>query len=170
MRGRLRSLRPSVLMNADLKEELKQLGAEVRPGSELPGEVREMVERYAPGLPRPGRVGTDFGRLSDEQYFRYEDENLKLEVPVPTLEVFESVMRELEGLGEAADAYGYVSALARAFWLLYRGAGEEGCRPRGALLRLGGGRRRRRRAVWRAAERRDEMERGRVLRDVGGVV
>jgi hypothetical protein len=36
-------------MSEELKEELKRLGADVRPGSELPGEVREMIEAYAPG-------------------------------------------------------------------------------------------------------------------------
>lgn len=51
----------------------------------------------------------------------YEDENLRLEVPVPTLEVFVAFVRELDKLGaEDADAEKYVTILARAFWLLHQ--------------------------------------------------
>ena len=99
---------------------------EVRPESELPAEVREMITRYAPGMPGSGRVGVELTRLADEQVYVYEDERLRLTMPVPTLEVFEGVVRELERLGEAADADAYVSALARAFGLLYRGAEGKG--------------------------------------------
>lgn len=51
----------------------------------------------------------------------YEDENLRLEIPVPPLEVFVAFVRELDKLGaEDADAEKYVTILARAFWLLHQ--------------------------------------------------
>jgi hypothetical protein len=76
-------------MSGDIKEELRRLGAEVKPGSEMPTEVREMIERYAPGMPGRGRVGVELKRLADEQVYVYEDERLRLTIPVPSLEVFE---------------------------------------------------------------------------------
>jgi hypothetical protein len=113
-------------MDEGLKEELRRLGAEVRPESELPAEARELITRYAPGVPARGRVGVEFGRLADEQVYVYEDERLCLTVPVPTLEVFEGLVRELERLSDAADVDAYVSALARAFGLLFRGTEGNG--------------------------------------------
>jgi hypothetical protein len=51
----------------------------------------------------------------------YEDENLKLEIPVPPLDVFAAFVRELDTLStEDADAEKYLTTLARAFWLLHR--------------------------------------------------
>jgi hypothetical protein len=51
----------------------------------------------------------------------YEDENLRLEIPVPPLEVFLSFVRELDKLGaEDADVEKYLTTLARAFWLLHQ--------------------------------------------------
>ncbi len=108
-------------MAEELKEELRRLGAEVRPSSELPAEAREMITRYAPGMPGRGRVGVELKRLADEQVYCYEDERLRLTIPVPSLEVFEAVVRELERLGpEVADIHEYVTILARAFWLLHQ--------------------------------------------------
>ena len=53
--------------------------------------------------------------------YTYEDENLRLEIPVPALEVFLAFVRELDKLGaEDADAETYVTTLARAFWLLHQ--------------------------------------------------
>lgn len=68
-----------------------------------------------------------------KRVYVYEDENLKLEVPVPPLDVFLAFVRELDKLGpEAADAEGYVTILARAFWLLHQRPKETGFlwRPR----------------------------------------
>jgi len=113
-------------MNEELKDELRKLGADVRPESELPAQMREMISRYAPGMPGSGRVGVELKRLADEQVYVYEDDWLTLTIPVPSLEVFEAVVRELERLGEAADVDAYVSVLARAFWLLHRGAEGNG--------------------------------------------
>lgn len=113
-------------MNEELKDELRKRGADVRPESELPAEVREMITRYAPGMPGRGRVGVEVTRLADEQSYVYEDDRLRLTIPVPSLEVFEAVVRELERLGKAADVDTYVSTLARAFWLLHRGAEGNG--------------------------------------------
>jgi hypothetical protein len=108
-------------MAEELKEELRRLGAEVRPSSELPAEAREMITRYAPGMPRPGRVGVELKRLAAEQVYVYEDERLRLTIPVPSVEVFEAVVRELERLGpDVADIHEYVTILARAFWLLHQ--------------------------------------------------
>jgi hypothetical protein len=57
----------------------------------------------------------------------YEDENLRLEIPVPPLEVFLAFVRELDKLGaEDADAEKYVTILARAFWLLHQRPRERG--------------------------------------------
>jgi len=134
-------------MSEELKEELRRLGAEVRPSSELPPEVREMITRYAPGMPGRGRVGVELKRLAEEQVYLYEDERLRLTIPVPSLEVFEAVVRELERLGpDVADLHEYVTILARAFWLLHQNPGRRGlCRRRrglrepsddGALARL----------------------------------
>jgi len=107
-------------MSEELKEELKRLGADVRPESELPAEVRDMITRYAPGMPGSDRVGVELKRLADEQVYLYEDERLRLTIPVPSLEVFEAVVRELERLGpELTDIHEYVTILARAFWLLH---------------------------------------------------
>jgi hypothetical protein len=123
-------------MSEELKEELRRLGAEVRPESELPAEVREMITRYAPGMPGRGRVGVELKRLADEQLYVYEDERLRLTVPVPSLEVFEAVVRELERLGpEVADIHEYVTILARAFWLLHQRPGRRGLFRRRRLLR-----------------------------------
>jgi hypothetical protein len=108
-------------MSEELKEELKRLGADVRAESELPGDVREMITRYAPGMPGSGRVGVELKRLADEQVYVYDDERLRLTVPVPSLEVFEAVVRELERLGpELTDIHEYATILARAFWLLHQ--------------------------------------------------
>ena len=108
-------------MSEELKEELRRLGADVRPGSEMPAEVREMITRYAPGMPGSGRVGVELKRLADEQLYVYEDERLRLTIPVPSLEVFEAVVRELERLGpDLTDIHEYVTILARAFWLLHQ--------------------------------------------------
>jgi len=57
----------------------------------------------------------------------YEDENLRLEIPVPPLDVFLAFVRELDKLGaEGANAEGYVTTLARAFWLLHQKPRERG--------------------------------------------
>lgn len=51
----------------------------------------------------------------------YEDENLRLEVPVPPLDVFLAFVRELDKLGaEDADAESNVTVLGRAFWVLHQ--------------------------------------------------
>jgi hypothetical protein len=114
-------------MSEELKEELRRLGADVRAESELPAEAREMITRYAPGMPGSGRVGVELKRLADEQLYVYEDERLRLTIPVPSLEVFEAVVRELERLGpELTDVHEYVTILARAFWLLHRRPGRRG--------------------------------------------
>ena len=115
-------------MSAELKEELRRLGADVRPESELPAEMREMITRYAPGMPGSARgVGVELKRLADEQVYLYEDERLRLTIPVPSLEVFEAVVRELERLGpELTDIHEYVTILARAFWLLHQRPGRRG--------------------------------------------
>ena len=108
-------------MNEELKDELRKLGADVRSEGELPAEAREMITRYASGVPGRGRVGVEPRRLADEQVYVYEDERLRLTIPVPTLEVFEAVVRELERLGpDLQDVQEYVTVLARAFWLLQR--------------------------------------------------
>ena len=124
-------------MSEELKEELTRLGADVRPSSELPAEAQEMITRYAPGMPGSGRVGVELKRLADEQLYVYEDERLRLTIPVPSLEVFEAVVRELERLGpDVTDIHEYVTILARAFWLLHQRPGR-----RGGLRRIFGRRR-----------------------------
>ncbi len=123
-------------MGEELKEELTRLGADVRPESELPAEAREMITRYAPGMPGSGRVGVELKRLADEQVYVYEDERLRLTIPVPSLEVFEAVVRELERLGpELTDIHEYVTILARAFWLLHRRPERRGLFRRRRVLR-----------------------------------
>ena len=53
--------------------------------------------------------------------YTYEDENLRLEIPIPPLDVFLAVVRELDKLGaEYADIERYGTTLARAFWLLHQ--------------------------------------------------
>ncbi len=114
-------------MSEELKEELRLLGADVRPSSDLPSEAQEMITRYAPGMPGSGRVGVELKRLAAEQGYVYEDERLRLTIPVPSLEVFEAVVRELERLGpDLTDIHEYVTILARAFWLLHRRPGRRG--------------------------------------------
>ena len=116
-------------MSGELKEELKRLGADVRPSSELPPEVRDMITRYAPGMPGRGRVGVELKRLADEQVYVYEDERLRLTIPVPSLEVFEAVVRELERLGpDLTDIHEYVTVIGRAFWLLHHKPERHGLR------------------------------------------
>jgi hypothetical protein len=125
-------------MSEELKEELRRLGADVRPSSELPTEVQEMITRYAPGMPGSGRVGVELKRLADEQVYVYEDERLRLTIPVPSLEVFEAVVRELERLGpELTDIHEYVTVIGRAFWLLHHKPERRGFLPgfRRRLLR-----------------------------------
>ena len=108
-------------MSPDIKEELKRLGAEVKPESELPGEVREMIEAYAPGLPRAGQVRLELKRLARDQVYIYEDPYLKLLIPVPPLDIFEAVVAELKKLGPGIkDEWEYITILARAFWLLHQ--------------------------------------------------
>ncbi|MGD8719489.1 MAG: hypothetical protein PVH29_11805 [Candidatus Zixiibacteriota bacterium] len=108
-------------MSGELKEELRRLGADVRPGSEMPNDVREMIEAYAPGLPRAGQVGVELKRLARDQVYTYEDPYLKLLIPVPPLDIFEAVVRELERLGpDLTDIHEYVTVIGRAFWLLHR--------------------------------------------------
>ncbi|MEE9455757.1 MAG: hypothetical protein V3W11_01235 [bacterium] len=123
-------------MGEELKEELRRLGADVRPSSDLPSEAQEMITRYAPGMPGSGRVGVELKRLADEQLYVYEDERLRLTIPVPSLEVFEAVVRELERLGpDLTDIHEYVTILARAFWLLHRRPGRRGLFRRRHTLR-----------------------------------
>lgn len=51
----------------------------------------------------------------------YEDENLRLEIPVPPLDVFLAFIRELDQLGaEDVDAEKSFAILARAFWVLHQ--------------------------------------------------
>jgi len=108
-------------MSEELKEELRRLGADVRPGSEMPNEVREMIEAYAPGLPRAGQVRLELKRLAREQVYIYEDPYLKLLIPVPPLDIFEAVVAELKKLGPGIkDEREYITILARAFWLLHQ--------------------------------------------------
>lgn len=115
-------------MSEELKEELRRLGAEVRPGSEIPSDVREMIEAYAPGLPRAGDVRVELKRLAREQVYIYEDPYLKLLIPVPPLDIFEAFVAELKKLGpEVKDEREYITILARAFWLLHQ-------RPKGRRL------------------------------------
>ena len=110
-----------VLMSADIKEELKGLGAEVKPGSEMPSDVREMIEAYAPGLPRAGQVRLELKSLARDQVYTYEDPYLKLLIPVPPLDIFEAVVAELKKLGPGIkDEREYITILARAFWLLHQ--------------------------------------------------
>jgi hypothetical protein len=114
-------------METNLKEELRQLGAQVRPGSELPPEVREMIEAYAPGLPRAGQVGVEVSRLARDQVYTYEDRYLKLLIPVPPLDIFEAFVSELKKLGPGVKDEGeYITILARAFWLLHQKPRERG--------------------------------------------
>jgi hypothetical protein len=123
-------------MSEELKEELRRMGADVRPSSELPAEAQEMITRYAPGMPGSGRVGVELKRLADEQLYVYEDERLRLTIPVPSLEVFEAVVRELERLGpDLTDLHEYVTVLARAFWLLHRKPERRGLFRRRRVLR-----------------------------------
>ncbi|MGD8719472.1 MAG: hypothetical protein PVH29_11720 [Candidatus Zixiibacteriota bacterium] len=115
-----------------MKNELRKMGLDVRSERDLPPHVREMIARYAAGMPGRGRVGVEAGRLADEQVFVYEDERLRLTMPVPTLEAFEAAARELERLGpDLKDVQEYVTVLARAFWFLCR-------RPVGRGLLRGG--------------------------------
>jgi hypothetical protein len=108
-------------MNEELREELRKLGVDVRSERDLPPHVREMIARYASGMPGRGRIGVEFGRLADEQVFVYEDERLRLTVPVPSLEVFQALVRELERLGPDLKVIPeYVTVRARAFWFLCR--------------------------------------------------
>ncbi|MGD8717916.1 MAG: hypothetical protein PVH29_03740 [Candidatus Zixiibacteriota bacterium] len=108
-------------MSGDIKEELKRLGVDVRPGSEMPSDVREMIEAYAPGLPRAGQVGVELTRLARDQVYTYEDRHLKLLIPVPPLDIFEAFISELKKLGPGVKDEGeYITILARAFWLLHQ--------------------------------------------------
>jgi hypothetical protein len=108
-------------MSEELKEELRRLGADVRPGSEMPGEVREMIEAYAPGMPRAGQVRVELKRLARDQVYTYEAPRLKLMIPVPPLDIFEAVVAELKKLGPGIkDEWDYITILARAFWLLHQ--------------------------------------------------
>jgi hypothetical protein len=110
-----------VLMSADIKEELRRLGADVKPGSEMPNDVREMIEAYAPGLPRAAQVGVELTRLARDQVYTYEDGRLKLVIPVPPLDIFEAVVAELKKLGPGVkNEWEYITILARAFWLLHQ--------------------------------------------------
>jgi hypothetical protein len=114
-------------MSEELKEELRRLGAEVRPGSEMPGDVREMIEAYAPGLPRAGQVGVELKGLARNQVYTYEDRRLKLHIPVPPLDIFEAFVAELKKLGPGVkDEREYITILARAFWLLHQKPRERG--------------------------------------------
>jgi hypothetical protein len=117
-------------MSGDIKEELRRLGADVRPSSELPAEAQEMITRYAPGMPGRGRVGVELKRLAEEQLYLYEDERLRVTIPVPSLEVFEAVVRELERLGpDLTDIHEYVTVIGRAFWLLHQKPARRGFLP-----------------------------------------
>jgi hypothetical protein len=89
-----------------------------------------MIERYAPGMPGRGRVGVELKRLAEEQVYVYEDERLRLTIPVPSLEVFEAVVRELERLGpDLTDIHEYVTVIGRAFWLLHHKPARRGFLP-----------------------------------------
>ncbi len=61
-----------------------------------------------------------------KRVYEYEDENLKLVIPIPGLEVFEAVVRELDRLRKGDDAESCVTVLARAFWLLHQRPEETG--------------------------------------------
>jgi hypothetical protein len=122
-------------MSGDIKEELRRLGAEVRPGSEMPSDVREMIEAYAPGLPRAGQVGVELKRLAREQVYTYEDPYLKLLIPVPPLDIFEAFVAELKKFGPGIkDEREYITILARAFWLLHQKPRECGLLRRGSRV------------------------------------
>jgi hypothetical protein len=122
-------------MGEELKEELKRLGVDVRPGSELPPEVRELIDAYAPGMPRLGRVGVELKRLARDQVYTYEDRYLKLLIPVPPLDVFEAFVAELKKLGAGVrDEREYMTILARAFWLLHQKPRECGLLRRGSRV------------------------------------
>lgn len=123
-------------MEEELKEELRRLGAEVRPGSEMRSDVREMIEAYAPGFPRAGDVRVELKRLAREQVYIYEDPYLKLLIPVPPLDIFKAFVAELKKLGpEVKDEREYITILARAFWLLHQRPERRGLFRRGRVLR-----------------------------------
>jgi hypothetical protein len=123
-------------MEEELKEELRRLGAEVRPGSEMRSDVREMIEAYAPGLPRAGDVRVELKRLAREQVYIYEDPYLKLLIPVPPLDIFKAFVAELKKLGpEVKDEREYITILARAFWLLHQRPERRGLFRRRHALR-----------------------------------
>jgi len=70
-----------------------------------------------------GRARRPKSELKDSSLpvYVYEDERLRLEVPVPLIDVFLAFVRELDKLGaEDADAEKYVTILARAFWILHQ--------------------------------------------------
>lgn len=70
---------------------------------------------------RSPRVIVELKDIAVERVYIYEDENLRLKIPVPSLDVFLAFVKELDRLGaEAADAEKYVTVLARAFWLLHQ--------------------------------------------------
>jgi hypothetical protein len=70
------------------------------------------------------------------QVYVYEDEVLKIEIPVPPLDVFVAFVRELDKLGgEDADVEKYLTTLARAFWVLHRRPGRRGVLRRRYKLR-----------------------------------
>jgi hypothetical protein len=121
-------------MNEEVKNELRRMGLDVCSERDLPPHVREMIGRYAAGMPGRGRVRVEAGRLADEQVFAYEDERMRLTIPVPSLEAFEAAMRELERLGpDLADVQEYVTIIARAFWYIY----QRPASARRGLLRRG---------------------------------
>jgi hypothetical protein len=70
---------------------------------------------------RAPAVKVELKEAALKQVYVYEDENLKLEIPVPPLEVFLAFVRELDKLGaEGVDVESSVTTVARAFWLLHQ--------------------------------------------------
>jgi len=81
------------------------------------------------GIFRGRRAGVkvELKEAAQKRVYVYEDENLRLEIPVPPLEVFLAFARELDRLGaEDADVESFVTVLARAFWLLHQKPKEVG--------------------------------------------
>jgi hypothetical protein len=71
----------------------------------------------------PGRAHRPEFELKDSppQVYVHEDENLRLEIPVPPLDVFLAFVCELDKLGaEGVDVESSVTTVARAFWLLHQ--------------------------------------------------
>ena len=102
------------------KEALEELGLLERPAEELPQEI-QVAKAELSKRPK-GKVGVELKRLGEEHVYVYEDEDVRLEIPVPRVDIFDAFVNEWFGKfgPETKTLSDQIKVIAGAFWLLHQ--------------------------------------------------